>query len=96
MPAPVASGWSIAGRAFHPLESAAFARRTPFAAIRPRFVVYHFPSVRFFALFSIIWLMATMWIVSVKKEMDVDRLSITTFSTNSIASAHQLTTSVVN
>jgi len=30
MPAPVASGWSIAGRAFHLPESAAFARRTSF------------------------------------------------------------------
>ncbi|RYL95534.1 hypothetical protein EWH10_21295 [Sphingobium fuliginis] len=37
MPAPVASGWSIAGWAFHPLESAAFARRTPIEDIQPRF-----------------------------------------------------------
>ena len=30
MPAPVASGWSdLAGWALHPLESAAFSRRTP-------------------------------------------------------------------
>jgi hypothetical protein len=30
MTAPIASGWSeVAGRASHPLESAAFARRTP-------------------------------------------------------------------
>ena len=32
MTAPVASGWSeFAGWGFHPLESAAFARRTPLA-----------------------------------------------------------------
>src|SRR4029077_9436330 len=35
MPAPVASGWSdLAGWALHPLESAAFSRRTPQADIR--------------------------------------------------------------
>jgi hypothetical protein len=34
MTAPVASGWSeLAGWGFHPLESAAFARRTPGADI---------------------------------------------------------------
>src|SRR5258707_3445382 len=34
MPAPVASGWSdFAGWASHPLESAAFSRRTPIAAV---------------------------------------------------------------
>ena len=34
MPAPVASGWSdVAGWALHPLESAAFPRRTPDADI---------------------------------------------------------------
>ena len=35
MTAPIASGWSdIAGWGLHPLESAAFARRTPIADIR--------------------------------------------------------------
>jgi hypothetical protein len=35
MTAPVASGWSeLAGWGFHPLESAAFARRTSGADIR--------------------------------------------------------------
>jgi hypothetical protein len=35
MTAPVASGWSeLAGWGFHPLESAAFARRTSRADIR--------------------------------------------------------------
>jgi hypothetical protein len=29
MTAPIASGWSVAGWGLHPLESAAFARRTP-------------------------------------------------------------------
>ena len=29
MTAPIASGWSVAGWDLHPLESAAFARRTP-------------------------------------------------------------------
>jgi hypothetical protein len=33
MTAPVASGWSVAGWDLHPLESAAFPRRTPEAAI---------------------------------------------------------------
>ena len=34
MTAPIASGWSkIAGWDFHPLENAAFARRTPKAVI---------------------------------------------------------------
>jgi hypothetical protein len=32
--APIASGWSVAGWGLHPLESAAFARRTPEAVIR--------------------------------------------------------------
>src|SRR6516162_607142 len=32
--APVASGWSVAGWDFHPLESAALQRRTPDAGIR--------------------------------------------------------------
>lgn len=36
MPAPVASGWNIAGRAFHPLECAAFARLTPKHEPAPR------------------------------------------------------------
>jgi hypothetical protein len=31
MTAPIASGWSVAGWDLHPLESAAFARRTPMA-----------------------------------------------------------------
>jgi hypothetical protein len=31
--APVASGWSDAGWDFHPLESAAFPRRTPISDI---------------------------------------------------------------
>src|SRR4029077_5520617 len=36
MTAPIASGWSdIAGWDLHPLESAAFARRTPIADIAP-------------------------------------------------------------
>src|ERR1700750_3111189 len=35
MTAPIASGWSVAGWGLHPLESAAFARRTPEAAIEP-------------------------------------------------------------
>ena len=36
MPAPVASGWSdIAGWGLHPLESAAFSRRTPEADAQP-------------------------------------------------------------
>ena len=35
MPAPVASSWSdLAGWALHPLESAAFSRRTPKWVIR--------------------------------------------------------------
>jgi len=34
MTAPIASGWSVAGWDLHPLESAAFARRTPDAVIR--------------------------------------------------------------
>src|SRR5207342_812524 len=34
--APVASGWSVAGWDLHPLESAAFPRRTPAADIRSR------------------------------------------------------------
>ena len=34
MTAPIASGWSVAGWDLHPLESAAFARRTPEAVIR--------------------------------------------------------------
>jgi hypothetical protein len=35
MTAPIASGWSeIAGWALHPLESAAFSRRTPIPAVR--------------------------------------------------------------
>jgi hypothetical protein len=35
MTAPIASGWSeFAGWDFHPLESAAFARRTPEADMR--------------------------------------------------------------
>ena len=35
MPAPVASGWSdFAGWASHPLESAAFSRRTPITVVR--------------------------------------------------------------
>jgi len=34
MPAPVASGWSGFGWALHPLESAAFSRRTPEAVVR--------------------------------------------------------------
>src|ERR1700730_18113919 len=34
MPAPVASGWSdVAGRASHPLESAALSQRTPFRSL---------------------------------------------------------------
>jgi hypothetical protein len=33
MTAPIASDWSFAGWDFHPLESAAFARRTPKAVI---------------------------------------------------------------
>src|SRR3981189_2733035 len=33
MTAPIASGWSVAGWGLHPLESAAFARRTPTAVI---------------------------------------------------------------
>jgi hypothetical protein len=32
--APIASGWSVAGWGLHPLESAAFARRTPTADYR--------------------------------------------------------------
>src|SRR5258707_638495 len=35
MTAPIASGWSGAGWGSHPLESAAFARRTPTEDIRP-------------------------------------------------------------
>src|SRR5713101_7878793 len=34
MTAPIASGWSVAGWGLHPLESAAFARRTPEADIQ--------------------------------------------------------------
>ncbi|MBU6299893.1 MAG: hypothetical protein KJS68_16785, partial [Alphaproteobacteria bacterium] len=35
MTAPIASGWSeVAGRASHPLESAALSRRTPTPVIR--------------------------------------------------------------
>src|SRR6266481_9496253 len=33
MTAPIASGWSVAGWGLHPLEGAAFARRTPQAVI---------------------------------------------------------------
>jgi len=37
MPAPAASGWSdLAGWALHPLESAAFSRRTPISAVGQR------------------------------------------------------------
>src|SRR5580658_8431226 len=40
MTAPVASGWSVAGWDLHPLESAAFPRRTPVAAVcSPTFCV---------------------------------------------------------
>jgi len=70
-------------------------RCRPIQVIQPRFVVYHFLSVCFW-VFSIILLMVARWILSVKEERDVDRLSITNSSTNSIASAHQLTTVVVN
>src|SRR5258706_15254779 len=38
MTAPIASGGAIAGRDFHPLESAAFARRTPSPDIGSRFI----------------------------------------------------------
>src|SRR6266403_5548557 len=33
MTAPIASGWAVAGWDLHPLESAAFARRTPEAVV---------------------------------------------------------------
>ncbi|MDE2493326.1 MAG: hypothetical protein KGL97_05405, partial [Alphaproteobacteria bacterium] len=37
MTAPIASGWSeVAGRASHPLESAALSRRTPSSVIRQK------------------------------------------------------------
>src|SRR6202040_3579165 len=37
MTAPIASGWSVAGWGLHPLESAAFARRTPTAVVQRGF-----------------------------------------------------------
>jgi hypothetical protein len=51
MTAPIASGWSkIAGRESHPLENAAFARRTPIPAVRKSllnggFVLFSDPPV---------------------------------------------------
>src|SRR6267143_5042520 len=36
MTAPIASGWSVAGWGLHPLESAAFARRTQIAVVPRR------------------------------------------------------------
>lgn len=47
MPAPVASGWSIAGWAFHPLESAAFARRTPLPDAHPPIFLLRQDTFRF-------------------------------------------------
>eukprot|EP00456_Euglypha_rotunda_P049079 TRINITY_DN3936_c0_g1_i5.p1 TRINITY_DN3936_c0_g1~~TRINITY_DN3936_c0_g1_i5.p1 ORF type:complete len:195 (-),score=7.43 TRINITY_DN3936_c0_g1_i5:140-724(-) len=47
MPAPVASGWSIAGWDFHPLESAAFTRRTPFTDIPSQIFDLQLQTVRF-------------------------------------------------
>jgi len=44
MTAPIASGWSeIAGWASHPLESAAFSRRTPIAAVHLNYFHKYFP-----------------------------------------------------
>jgi hypothetical protein len=36
MTAPIASGWSVAGWDSHPLESAAFSRRTPVAVLQSK------------------------------------------------------------